>query len=377
MSMFKKTLIASAVMATLTSVSAMASESSTEDKYGHDIYGVIAVQVASRDYANQDNNSGVQVNNETRIGWRGYAKFDGLPEHTKFIWQIETGYVDPSFEGENGGGGYLGKRDTFIGFDSEKFGLVRVGRVLTPIYELVDWPASNPGLGDTWDWGGNIGGNNFNDRQSDTIRWDSKELWTGFTMDLAVGAGADRAGATASEEASSNYWHGAAVHQNVKYGEGNWIQFDLAYEMNYDTATYDADGKDIGNYWDNQTYLAGVQGGHGPVGYFAQYRIAEADDTLGSDEKENAYSTGLMYNFGADQKWQAKVGYTKTEDLKVNGDKQANTGDDTWSTQLMYKIDSNAVVYVRYRDVDAGESYAGRWKTDSFSEASTGIEYWF
>ncbi|AMO56517.1 hypothetical protein GZ77_06940 [Endozoicomonas montiporae] len=104
-----------------------------------------------------------------RLGWRGYAKFDGLPEHTRFIWQVETGYVDPSFSPRSGS--YFGERDTFVGFDSQKFGLVRAGRVLTPIYELVDWPGSNPGLGDVWDWGGYIGGRKHNDRQSDTIRW--------------------------------------------------------------------------------------------------------------------------------------------------------------------------------------------------------------
>ena len=90
--MFKKTLIASSVLAALASTAAVA-DGHGEDKYGHDIYGVIAVQVAHRSYENAANNDGVQVNNESRLGWRGYAKFDGLPENTKFIWQIEGGYV--------------------------------------------------------------------------------------------------------------------------------------------------------------------------------------------------------------------------------------------------------------------------------------------
>ncbi|MBO9482531.1 porin [Salinisphaera sp. G21_0] len=370
--MFKKSIIASSVLAALASTAAVADDHS-EDKYGYDVYGVLSVQVAHRDYETAKANDGIQVNNESRIGFRGYAKFDGLPSHTKFIWQIESGYVDESFAGENGGEGYLGKRDTFVGFDSTEFGLIRAGRVLTPLYEVVDWPASNPGLGDIYDWGGIIGGNNFNDRQSDTVRWDSKELWTGFTLDIAAGAGQDRAGSTGSTEAGSNYYHGAAAHQNYKYGEGNWVQFDLAYEMNYDTQ----DGTTATTFWDNTTYLVGVQGGHGPVGYFAQYRMAEADNNVGVDEEQNSYSVGLMYNFGADHKWQAKVAYAGNEDLKVDGVKQQNTSDDVWSTQLMYKIDSNAVVYARYRDLDAGKTFDGRWKTDSFKEASVGVEYWF
>ncbi|USE38201.1 porin [Endozoicomonas sp. SCSIO W0465] len=82
--MFKKTIIASSVLAALASTTAVAEEAKA-DKYGHDFYGVIAVQVAHRSYENMANDDGVQVNNETRLGWRGYANFDGLPEGTKFV----------------------------------------------------------------------------------------------------------------------------------------------------------------------------------------------------------------------------------------------------------------------------------------------------
>ncbi|MET4694603.1 porin [Endozoicomonas lisbonensis] len=312
--MFKKTLLASSVFAAIAAIPAVANESSADDKYGHDLYGVIAVQLANRDYKEDNKNSGFQINNETRLGWRGHARFDSLPEHTKFIWQVETGYVDPSFS--NRSGSYFGERDTFVGFDSERFGLVRAGRVLTPLYELVDWPGSNPGLGDVWDWGGTIGGVKHNDRQSDTIRWDTMELWTGFTLDLAAGAGNDRSDSTGSEKSKNNYWHGGAAHQRFDLGSGNWIQLDLAYEMNYNTRSVakqvgaDDDDPGITNYWDNKAWLVGVQGGLGPVGYFAQYRRAEAETEEANSstvkEKQDSYTTGLMYNFGANNKWQAK-----------------------------------------------------------------------
>lgn len=375
--MFKKTAIAASIIAVTTTATVVSAEEA-EPKYGHDFYGIIAVQVAHRDYDNAVANNGAQINNETRLGWRGYAKFDQLPEHTKFIWQVETGYVDASFGGL--GKGYLGERDTFVGFESTVFGKVRAGRVLTPLYELVDWPASNPGLGDVWDWGGTIGGNKHNDRQSDTIRFDSNELWTGFTFDLAVGAGNDRAGSTDSINADQNYWHGAAAHQKFDYDNG-WFQLDFAYEMNYKTQekiTNDNGDVTDTNFWNNQAYLIGVQGGHGFFGYFAQYRLAKAKNTSDNiKEEQQSNSVGLMYNFGENNRWQAKVGYAKNYDLKVGGTTQNNTADDVWSTQLMYSIDSNAVVYARYRQVDAGETYLNRGKTDSFKEASVGIEYWF
>ena len=393
---FKKSLIATAVVLAISSGSVIADMHADEmheeaaPKYGHSIYGMIALQGAYRSYDNSSKkDDGMQLNNESRIGWRGHAQFDALPEHTKFVWQIETGYVDPSFDTENGGG-YLGERDTFIGLDSTMFGLLRAGRVLSPLYELVDWPASSPGLGDVWDWGSMISGNDFNDRQSDTIRWDSPELWKGFTVDFAVGAGADRAGDTESGKADGNYWHGIAAHQKWMYSMNGWVQLDLAYEMNYDTQLTElgADDKVIRReYWDNTTFLFGIQGGHAGLGYFAQYRMSEAksDTTRYEDEEQNGYSVGVMYNFGMDDKWQAKVGYTSLDDLDAKANHNPNYLTDrlhngnVWALQMQYMVDTNALVYVRYRDVSL-EKYKSNTEMsedESFNEASVGVEYWF
>ncbi|MGB0360903.1 MAG: porin [Endozoicomonas sp.] len=384
------------------------------EMYSHDIYGLIALQVAGRHYeghcaANPDysgtsscrdaatdhrayksgkNNEGTQLNNESRIGWRGFAHFSALPRDVLFIWQVEAGYVDPSFSNQNGS--YIGNRDTFIGLENKAgFGLLRLGRVLTPLYELVDWPASNPGLGDVWDWGGSIAGVDYNDRQSDTIRWDSNELWKGFTIDVAVGAGQDRDGDTDSYDAPSNYYHGMAAHQKFNYGRNSSIQIDLAYEMNYksdvsysdDSGEYDnPDLATLNGSWDNQTYLMGIQGVQGfsfmneTIGYFAQYRLAKAKDKSSNnanpDQKEKGYSLGLMYNFGQDNKWQAKVGYAHLDNVEVDSESDMKTDKKAWSTQLLYSIDEHAVVYARYRDLQFEDS-------DDFQEASVGIEYWF
>ena len=145
---------------------------------------------------------------------------------------------------------------------------------------MVDWPASNPGLGDVWDWGGAIDGRDFNDRQSDTVRWDSKELWSGFTLDVAFGAGGDRDGDTDSEEAGSNYYHGIAAHQQFKY-DGGWVQFDLAYEMNYDTSPWFSRIMIMSSA--PETRITGLSG-RSTTGWswtswlFAHYRMAEAEN---------------------------------------------------------------------------------------------------
>jgi hypothetical protein len=169
-----------------------------------------------------------------------------------------------------------------------------------------------------------------------------------------------------------------AAHQKFD-GDWGWVQLDLAYEMNYDTMQGDNE-----KYWDNQTYLMGAQGGfNNGIGYFAYYRIAEAQDTLGSDETENSYSVGLTYNFGEGDKWQAKIARAENLGLEVDGQDIEGTKDNVTSMQLMYVVDTNAVVYARYAINDlentgkTGEGYQGRWKSDSFDEASVGIEYWF
>jgi predicted porin len=128
----------------------------------------------------------------------------------------------------------------------------------------------------------------------------------------------------------------------------------------------------------------GSQGGFtNGLGYFGYYRIAEAQDTKGSDETEHSYSVGLTYNFGEGNKWQAKIARAENLGLEVDGKDIEGTKDKVTSMQLMYSVDTNAVVYARYAMNDlentgtTGEGYQGRWKSDSFDEASVGIEYWF
>ena len=357
---FKRTLLSAAIMsAAVAAVPAQASDSDAK----YEVYGIIAVQAAYRDYdtgnsVDDDNLGGMQLNNESRIGFRGSKQFQNFGP--RFIWQIEGGYVDPSFGGEGAG---LGERDTFVGFESDSLGQVRFGRVLTPLYELVDWPASNPGLGDVWDWGGAIGGAKYQDRQSNTIRWDSPLYADALTFDVAVGAG-DKAGLGEGDD----YWGGLAAHYKV-----GPVQFDLAYEGNRNIATE-------GTSWDNDTYLAGIQGWFdNGISFFAQYKYMEASADTGRDEKQDGVSAGLMYNIND---WQFKLGYAANFDLEVDGKTIKNTSDDVISAQAMYFVDPAAVIYFRARTLDFGDGAEGvdsetRWKSGDYDELSVGVEYYF
>ena len=154
------------------------------------VYGIIAVQAAYRDYdtgnsVSDDNLGGMQLNNESRIGLSG--------DQSRFVLDLGSygksggGYVDPSFGGEGAG---LGERDTFVGFESDSLGQIPIRSRIDAIVRIGGLAStSNPGLGDVWDWGGAIGGAKYQDRQSNTIRWDSPLYADALTFDVAVGAG--------------------------------------------------------------------------------------------------------------------------------------------------------------------------------------------
>ncbi|HHX8315276.1 TPA: chitoporin [Vibrio diabolicus] len=374
MSYLKKSLLATAITGMMFSGAAFADgansdaakEFLTKDSFSYEVYGIIAMQAAYRDYdsgnkADDDDLGGMQLNNESRIGFRGKKQFANFGP--TFIWQIEGGYVDPSFGGEGAG---LGERDTFVGFESASWGQVRLGRVLTPMYELVDWPASNPGLGDVYDWGGAIGGAKYQDRQSNTIRWDSPMYADKFSLDIAAGAG-DKAGLGEGDD----YWGGIAAHYKI-----GPIQLDAAYEGNRNI-------KMEGQTWENNTYLVGAQGWFdNGISFFAQYKYMEADASNGVSEKQDAMSAAIMYTTGD---WQYKLAYAANFDLERDGKTLSNTSDDVVSAQIMYFVDPSAVLYARARMNDFNEGLDGlddaaRWTSGTngdYNEYSVGVEYYF
>ncbi|GEA51547.1 membrane protein [Vibrio inusitatus NBRC 102082] len=373
MSLFKKSLVAVALSSLSLSGAALAAgiqgENAaetflTKSDFSYEVYGIIALQAAYRDYdtgnsATDDDLGGMQLNNESRIGFRGKKQFKNFGP--TFLWQIEGGYVDPSFGGSGAG---LGERDTFVGFESEGMGQVRLGRVLTPIYELIDWPASNPGLGDVYDWGGSIGGAKYQDRQSNTIRWDTPKYFDALSFDLAMGAGDE-----AALGAGDDYWFGGAAHYNV-----GPFQFDLAYERN---DNFESEG----TTWTNDTYLAGIQAWfENGISLFAQYKHMEASTTSGIDEKQGAMSTGLIYTTGD---WQYKLAYAMNFELERDGQTIDDTDDNVISGQVLYFVDPSAVLYARARTLDFGDKVQVtdatdlRWKSEDFVEVSVGVEYYF
>ncbi|PQJ92817.1 porin, partial [Aliivibrio sifiae] len=276
MTMFKKTLLGAAIALVASGVTAK--EVGINSDFNVEVYGVAAISLVN--YNTTDNNdasSGYVVENESRIGFRAHKE---MFENVLITMQIESGYVDSTDWGHGGvSGGVLGFRDTFVGASGD-WGNVRVGRVLTPLYELVDWPYSNPGLGSVFDWGGIAG---HYDRQSNQVRYDSPKFG-GFSFATSVGRDDNANGGGAATRDSS------FVSANAKYSFEK-VTFMGAVET----------GSDFNGVasQDNQAYLVGFEASL-PAGFglAAAYKMESLDNQankagvaqMGTDVEQGSYS---------------------------------------------------------------------------------------
>lgn len=169
--MFKKTLVAAALAAT--TFSASAAVPLAGDAF--QIYGQAAGYAHQTNFDGDDSNLSFVL--ESRIGFRGVVEFENFSPNV--LWQIEGGNAD---NGDKSG--QLGARDTYIGLGFDGVGSVKFGRQLVAAYNLVDWPHSNPGLGNVFDWNNDIGAA-YQDRADNTLRFDSA-TWAGLNFAATV-----------------------------------------------------------------------------------------------------------------------------------------------------------------------------------------------
>jgi len=348
--MFKRTLLGAAVA--LASTGVMAKQVGINSDFEVEVYGVAAISLVN--YNTTDNDladsstgldQGYVVENESRIGFRAHKD---MFENFKITMQIESGYVDSTDWGHGGvSGGVLGFRDTYIGASGD-WGNLRVGRVLTPTYELIDWPFSNPGLGSVFDWGGI---NAHYDRQSNQIRYDSAKMG-GFSFAASVGRDdGDNGGGL--ETTKDSYF----VSANAKYAFEK-ITLMGAVESGNDYR------KQAGV--DNLTYLLGAEASlPGGFGLAAAYKMEELDGPANDAEQASYSIIGQYWNGPLG----IKLGYAANEEAKLNGTKVADSDSNTLSLQVMGVIDG-FVPYVRV---------AGRTIGDADTDIVTrfGLEYGF
>ncbi len=387
---FKRTLVGAAVA--FASAGVMAKQVGVNSDFDVDVYGVAAISVVNydSDVTNIDKtsanfnkvtnkSSGYDYENESRIGFRASKQ---MFEDVNVLMQIESGYV-----GENGDGATLGNRDTFIGLDGS-WGKVRFGRMLTPMYEIIDWPYANPGLGAAWDWGGDV---KFNrDRHGDMARYDSVD-YNGFRFALATGRG--------DKDVEDNYFYGASA----TYKAADFITFHAAVESESDrqlkekvdaawgictkaAGCTDADGNNAAlgdNYKaagadakmaDTFGYLVGFEASlPGGFGLAAAYKYGESEDLAagGQTSEQASYSIIGQYWNGP---WGFKVGYAANEESKTGGIKNDDE-DSIISGQIMY-VHEGFVPYVRIAQRDIKVRGDKNEQTETFV-VRVGLEYGF
>lgn len=331
--MFKRTLVGAAIA--LASTSTFAAEETGQigvlSDFNVQAYGVAAISAFY-----QEDSAGYDYENESRIGFR--ANKD-MFDNVNVFMQIESGYV-----GDDGASGSLGVRDTFLGLQGD-WGKVRFGRMLTPLYEIVDWPYSNPGLGRVFDWGGDVKAHY--DRKGDIARYDSPALGN-LTFNVSVGRGD-----TATD--GSNHF-GAAVHYNV----ADIVTLHGGYENNSNYA---------GGSIDSSAYILGFElplpAGFGLAGAY-KYSEGESKSTAGADADQGQYSIIGQYWNGP---WGFKVGYAANLESEINDVKQGDD-DEVLSAQLMY-VHNGFVPYVRVGQHDAYNA------SDKTAFVRVGLEYGF
>lgn len=365
MTMFKKTLLGAAIALVASGVTAK--EVGINSDFNVDVYGVAAISLVNYNVTdNNDNSKGFVVENESRIGFRAHKE---MFENVLITMQIESGYVD-STDWPHGGvsGGVLGFRDTFIGASGD-WGNVRVGRVLTPLYEIVDWPFSNPGLGSVFDWGGIAG---HYDRQSNQVRYDSPKFG-GFSFAASVGRDDDNnGGGNATRDASF-------VGANAKYSFEK-ITFmggvesgtrvtpakDAGFEFNPETGASDPVAATPEVQDDAFAYIVGFEASL-PAGFgiAAAYKGEELDNSARKVTQDSYSIIGQYWNGPIG----FKLGYAANLESETNGKTDKNSDSNTISGQLM-AVHNGFVPYLRV---------AGRTEGDNDTDIVTriGLEYGF
>ncbi|MEZ8082089.1 porin [Enterovibrio norvegicus] len=295
---------------------------------------------------------------ESRIGFKGRVAFDNFGPD--FIWQIESG------DANNTDYGAFGMRDTYLGLDFEGVGSFKFGRQLVAAYNYVDWPHTNPGLGNVFDWHNAIDAS-FEDRANNNFRFDSA-TWGGFNFQATLSGMGSTTDALVASIATSYTQDMFSVHAGY-YNQG---KYDAAVAKTEDSVVIDDNGNIVVKPGTAATteeagdVSYAIVGGSvflGDVTLTAAYKMME-NGLTGDDQ--DAYSATAQYVI--DGTWVLKAGYAATSESKLgnNDDSQAITG------RLGYMLPSTYL----YMDVRSYDMDGSTEKNDG-TNILIGAEYYF
>lgn len=366
--MFKKTLVAAA-LATAT-MGASAAVQLAGDAF--QIYGQAAGFAHQTNFDGEESNLSFVL--ESRIGFRGVVEFESFAPN--FVWQIEGGNADNGAKS-----GQLGARDTYIGLDFENVGSVKFGRQLVAAYNLVDWPHSNPGLGNVFDWNNDIGAG-YQDRADNTLRYDSAS-WGGVNVSATL--------SNMEKDFDQMVYSGTISYSPIPmlnlhagyYGQGDYTETQAGNGI-AEPPKYDIDpntGNDRLNpawiVWnaaqDGTSVTVDVDGNnYAIVGgglYLGSFTFTAAYKAMDKGEKsQDAISTTAQYVIGG--QYVIKAGYAATFDADDAMGTVEDSADTAITGRLGYLLPSTYLYFdVRNYDMNNGATKATNFLL--------GAEYYF
>lgn len=356
--------ISLAVSTALFSAGASAYLLGTENTGNIEVYGVVAMST----YGITGDNKSItdySFDNESRIGFRGSKQMtDGI----NVIFQVESGWAKPT-------GGAFGVRDTFVGIEGD-YGKLTVGQQLTPMYEIVDWPYSNPGLGRVFE-GGGAGDVTYMFDRTESIRYFAPAMGN-LNINVAMGS---------SGSAENAHWVGGAakykafdtvtLHATFEYANNRGIKAAVEEGFTFDPET----GLPVENevsgavLTDTLAYLVGFEAPIGDTGISiaGAYKYGESEDNATKKtDSQGSYSLIAQYWNGP---LGVKLGYAATEDVDSDDNLNKRKGSSVTSLQVMGVI-NDFVPYVR-----VGMTDKLGWAQETAKNQETflrvGLEYGF
>ena len=364
---FKRTLVCAAVA----SVAMAGTANAAIELQGKavQLYGQAAGNLQLNNPEVGDSSSVVEI--ESRLGVRGTVEFDNFTPN--FVYQMETG--NAWNRGGNGDGmGAFGGRDTYFGLAFDDVGQITFGRQLVAAYNYVDWPHSNPGLGNVFDWHNMIGAS-YQDRANDNIRFDSA-TFGGWNFQATL-SGMDKTNDAMVFSAGTSF---TASIFSVHAGYYNQGEYDVA------VAAADAVWGDKDGTWTEitpaevaKTDKAGdvsyaIVGGSlylGDITLTAAYKNMK-NDLDGADDDQDAYSATAQYVI--DGQWVLKAGYAATS-------KSSNGGYDDSATAITARLGyllPSTYLYMDIRSYDMPAAKKdGNDKAGDATNILLGAEYYF
>ncbi|PSW63155.1 porin [Photobacterium kishitanii] len=307
---------------------------------------------------------------ESRIGFRGAVEFDNFAP--TLLWQIEGGNADnggynPEESWKHVNNGALGARDTFLGFQFDGIGSFKYGRQLVAAYNYVDWPHSNPGLGNVFDWNNDIGAS-FEDRTNNNLRFDSANFG-GFNVQATLSNMATSTDNLAYSIAASYSADMFSVHAGYYNNGADKSTTTVKEQLDKDGFVEEVKTTTI----DNTGSQYSIVGGSlflGDITLTAAGKYMTTDATAGTNSQW-AWSTTAQYVYNG--QWVYKVGYAGTSEADIAGKgKQADTEDTAITARLGYLLPS---AYL-FTDIRHYNMNGGTESGDS-TNLLMGVEYYF